>query len=811
MTKKIKKSLWHRLTGKHPKLNCFISYSHRDGQIYATKLSRVLSSQGIQTFRDSEDLKVGERWIDTIQNRLQNADAIIFIGSPEAFQSEWVNHETRFFLERRQGLVIPIVFRGHESGLPLMLRDIQWLVEDPSTLETGPSDLTISHLLRALGQVEDKLPKREVPSRVKPPKKDEKLPLNEGKLILVGRGEVGKTSLVKRLIFDEFRGDEAKTQGINISNWTLTCGESENIRLNVWDFGGQEIMHATHQFFLTERSLYLLVLNGREGGEDLDAEYWLKHVESFGGESPVIIVQNKIGQHPFELNYRGLRSRYPQIVTFIKTDCSDRTGIANLREAVRHAVEGMSEIRMKFPTNWFAVKEELESMNEDFMGFDQFSELCRRAGVDDESDRDTLCWVLHCLGIALNYRDDPRLRETSVLKPEWATDGIYRILNAKQLAERHGEIYLDDLAGILPTSRYPKNKHYFLVELMRKFSLCFPYPDDSNRFLIPDLLGKEEPEESLLFQPDRSLNFEYQYGIMPEGLLPRFIVRSHTLSRDQARWRSGVVLAREGSRALINARPSEKRITIRIVGGDAGARRRLLAIIRYDFEKINSEFRDRLQAEPKVPLFDDPDYAIDYRKLVAFEKEGVQSFPEYVGDRVVNVNVKELLDGIDLEGEEEILTVGLVKPRSVFFSYSHKDESLRDELETHLKLLLRLGVITGWHDRKIMPGSEWEKEIDRHLENASVILLLLSADFIASNYCWDKEVRRALERHESEEAIVIPVFLRECDIDGAPFEKLQGLPDDLIPITAWDDRDAAWTNVAKGIRKSIKKTDEQAD
>jgi internalin A len=83
----------------------------------------------------------------------------------------------------------------------------------------------------------------------------------------------------------------------------------QNPLLNVWDFGGQEIMRATHQFFLTERSVYLLVLNGREGAEDFDAEYWLKHIESFGGESPVIVVQNKIAQHPFDLNYRGLRVR----------------------------------------------------------------------------------------------------------------------------------------------------------------------------------------------------------------------------------------------------------------------------------------------------------------------------------------------------------------------------------------------------------------------------------------------------------------------------------------------------------------------
>ena len=96
---------------------------------------------------------------------------------------------------------------------------------------------------------------------------------------------------------------------------------ADEVRFNIWDFGGQEIMHATHQFFLTQRSLYLLALNGREGGEDYDAEYWLKLIESFAGDSPVIVVLNKIDQHPFDLNYRGLQAKYPQIRGFVKTDC----------------------------------------------------------------------------------------------------------------------------------------------------------------------------------------------------------------------------------------------------------------------------------------------------------------------------------------------------------------------------------------------------------------------------------------------------------------------------------------------------------
>jgi internalin A len=115
----------------------------------------------------------------------------------------------------------------------------------------------------------------------------------------VGPGGVGKTSLVNRLLFDRFDRDEKKTDGIHIYEWRLRLPGSDDVRLNLWDFGGQEIMHATHQFFLSRRSLYLLVLEGRQSAADADAEYWLKLIESFGAESsgevsPVLVAMNKI-------------------------------------------------------------------------------------------------------------------------------------------------------------------------------------------------------------------------------------------------------------------------------------------------------------------------------------------------------------------------------------------------------------------------------------------------------------------------------------------------------------------------------------
>lgn len=144
----------------------------------------------------------------------------------------------------------------------------------------------------------------------------------------------------------------------------------------------------------------------------------------------------------------------------------------------------------------------------------------------------------------------------------------------------------------------------------------------------------------------------------------------------------------------------------------------------------------------------------------------------------------------------------------VFFSYAHEDEQLRDKLAKHLKLLERTGVIKSWHDRQILPGQEWDGEIDENLKTADIILLLVSDDFLASDYCWDVEVTQAMERHEAKDACVIPIILREVDWTKAPFGKLQALPKNAEPVTNWTNQDQAFTDIAKGIRKvaeSLKK------
>lgn len=546
------------------------------------------------------------------------------------------------------------------------------------------------------------------------------------------------------------------------------------------------------------------MLNGREGGEDADAEYWLKYIESFGGDSPVLVVLNKIKEHLFTLNRRGLQQKHPAVRDFIETDCADRTGLDKLRAAVVQETGHLAHLRDAFPSSWFAIKDRLAGMKRNYLSFDEYRKLCAKHGEQDGAAQELLAAYLHYLGIALNYKDDPRLQDTHVLNPHWVTNGIYTILNAERLARQKGVLHLRDVSAILDVKRYPPRMHSFLFDLMKKFELCFSFPEDDERYLVPQLLDKEEPELTKEFRPEACLHFRYHYPILPEGLLPRFIVRTNALSEGLPRWRTGVVLEFEGNRALVKADVQDKIVFIAVAGPISG-RRRLLAVIRSDFDQIHASIRE-LKPQAMVPVPGRPQLVVPYQKLMVLEQKGRRTFEEVIGDEVLDLDVAELLDGIDLAGSRRRSDekVGTDTPLRLFFSYSHKDERFRNELGNHLKILERLGLIASWYDRLIRPGQDWADVIDENLEHHDLILLLVKHSFISSDYCYAKEMERALERHDKGEAMVIPIIVRDVNWKNAPFSHLQALPKDGRAVSLWPDRDTAWRNVSDEIEREIR-------
>jgi internalin A len=623
-------------------------------------------------------------------------------------------------------------------------------------------------------------------------------PLNEAKLILVGRGGVGKTSLVKTLMTGEFKEGEKATEGIKINDWSCPLNLTENVTLHIWDFGGQEMMHATHQFFLTARTLYLLVLERRRGGCDEEADYWFRLIRTFGGvDARVVIVLNKQKLAPFDVNRGAWLEKYAGIIkAFVETDCADPKSIGRLQERIQEQLNGLESLKAKFPTRWFAIKEKLAHMPADFVSFDNYRALCRTNGEVDPEKQDSLSGFLHDLGIALNYKNDPRLRFAYVLKPEWVTKGIYALLHAFVIAK--GIFTSAEAVQILARQGYSAEAVDFLLGLMERFELSFPLPGPRQQILIPQLLDDQQPPAAAGdFQPKECLNFGYRYAIVPEGLLPRFIVRTHHLSQPAGRWKSGVILRHAASdcRALVRADAAEKQVRIHI-DGPADARRDLLAIIRYNFDVIHSDYG----CQPKDLVYAPgvPDEPIPLAKLDALRSAGENTYPVVLpDDEVIKPAIADLMQAVDTQRPQ----------MKLFLSYSHLDERFIQELRKELKLMERNGLIQPWSDHALTVGEPWEARILQKLNEADLIICQLSRDFLASDFCVLQELETAIQRKQRGEAELFAYVLKDCGWKEVPnLSKFQILPTPLPDR----NRDKYWRTVAEELQRTITKLRESA-
>ncbi len=470
--------------------------------------------------------------------------------------------------------------------------------------------------------------------------------LNEVKVLLIGDGGSGKTSLSKRLIKNEFDPHELQTHGIKINEWDIKERKKE-IKVNFWDFGGQEIMHATHQFFLSKRSLYILVLDGRK---EEKTEYWLKHVQSFGGNSPVLIVLNKVDENPmFEVDRKFLQEKYPSIKGFYRLSCKSGKGIEDFKENLVEQLTSIDHLKTVWPKSWFKVKTQLEKSTDHYIKFEKYEEICESEGITKEESQETLVDFLNDLGVVLHFSDD-NLLDTHVLNPKWVTEAVYKIITSDKLQNKKGMLKTKLLTEILKKKneidyQYPRNTHKFIIDLMEKFELC--YFINKNTILIPDLLEIQQPDFKL--DNPNSLKFIIEYNFLPNSIMPRFIVRNHTDIKKGLQWRNGVVLEDKSinSMSIIKVDKEDKKIYIYV---DGESKKEYLSIIRKSFREINAGF-ENMPVKELVPLPDNPIITIDYKELVAFEKASKDEY--FVWQLNKNYSVKQLLHGVENERERK--------------------------------------------------------------------------------------------------------------------------------------------------------------
>ena len=427
---------------------------------------------------------------------------------------------------------------------------------------------------------------------------NDRTPLYEAKLLIVGEGEAGKTTLAKKLQNPDFELelDQKSTEGIDVIQWEFDQLDGSTFRTNIWDFGGQEIYHQTHQFFLTERSLYLLVVDDRR--ENPNFNYWLNVIRVLTNNSPVLIIQNEKGGNKCPLNESKLRGEFRNLEEFFPLNlASDPEKLQNLQHYIQNRLTQLPQVRENWPTSWVRIRHALENYHQNYISLHEYQTLCRTNRITNPKEMLDISKALHELGICLHFQDHPSLKHHIILKPEWVTNAIYKIVKNDIILAQNGCFTTEDLEDLWSAPEYAEVQDE-LLELMKKFNLCYSLIGTPGTYIAPQLLPITAPYTDLDFT--HSLTLTYRYDFMPKGLIAPFIVGMYLLiDRDQRLvWRNGVILHDGNAHAEIIESDDHREIQIRVTGFN---KRTLLDQIRQKFRDIHATYDDRLTHQELIP------------------------------------------------------------------------------------------------------------------------------------------------------------------------------------------------------------------
>jgi internalin A len=438
-------------------------------------------------------------------------------------------------------------------------------------------------------------------------------PLHEAKFIIVGEGAAGKTTLARRIQDPDcpMPPPEDRTEGIDVIRWQFQQPNGQPFYVNIWDFGGQEIYHATHQFFLTARSLYTLVIDNRR--ENPNLYYWLNIVCLLSDNSPIFIVKNEKQNCKFSIDEPTLRKEFDRLVPSLPADFAINRGLPEILKVIQTNLLNLPHISNPIPNSYIRIRNVLEnfSRSQNYISAEEYYKICCSQNIKDRQEQLNISKYLHELGICLHFQEHSSLKHLLILNPAWATNAVYQISNyevneTKVVLANQGRFTRADLKNIWHRSEYA-NMHDELLELMQKFEICYPILNLPDTYIAPSLLPEDRPEYQ--WNTNDNLILRYQYEFMPKGIVTRFIVETHDLietpdatkPENQLVWQKGVILSDRYARAEIIEDYIKKEIRIRVAGLQ---RKSLLAIIRRDFKKIHDSFKgsfNQLDYQEMIP------------------------------------------------------------------------------------------------------------------------------------------------------------------------------------------------------------------
>ena len=403
----------------------------------------------------------------------------------------------------------------------------------------------------------------------------------EGKVVLLGKGAVGKTCLANALLNNFFDQNQVKTEGIDIFE-LIFDDNGKSACLHLWDFGGQEVYHPLYTLFMSEKAIYIIVLNGRS---DDKPDEWLQFIKTFSPQSPVIIVINRIDENPrADINRELYLNKYPNIKEIVRCSCKNSDlpegNIAQLKRAISSIIQTNECYSSNWNKSWCRVKDELENIPDSYITYSRFNEICVKNSIKDNKGKRLLLNKLNQLGIMLTYQQSTY----NILNPNWLTKSLSCLYGLDIEKNGHLSIDKDVIFDMLydMDSSYDMDKCEFIIQTLANFNLCYLH---GNSVFLPGVLDICL-EEKIDERYDDWYEVIWSYSVSPLLVMQRLIVRQFNSIYENNVWKNGVLLCLGEVKALVIQ--SELEIIIYVQNVNQIARRDCLNYIRnciYDIHK----------------------------------------------------------------------------------------------------------------------------------------------------------------------------------------------------------------------------------
>ncbi len=635
--------------------------------------------------------------------------------------------------------------------------------------------------------------------------------LYEAKMLILGEGRSGKTSLLRRLYkpSEPLPSESDTTKGIEIFPHIFKLKNGQEFRLNVWDFGGQQIYRATHQFFLTQRSLYVLVDDTSKDHTSVTDEgfkYWLDLIEIFGGHSPVLIFQNEKGGRSKAIDIEGIRRQFDNVKEVYRGDLKHKNAADLLRDEIEHQAAKLRDIQEELPVGWIGVRADVErrASQEAYISSQEFLKICKKR--HSESNREEfdpakalyLSRYLHEIGVLLHFQDDALLSRTVILQNRWATDAVFRILDDETVKAKRGRFNEEDCRRLWRDSAYA-DMHLELRTMMERFELCYKLRESNPpEWLAPQLLSPTRPKEMSNWGKPEDMVLRYRYGFLPKGMISRLTVRQHRFVRNpDLAWEKGVLFDLNTTAVLAQVLEDNPReIELRARGPQ---KKELLSAIAFDLDALNDSFpglRNKWQklipCNCEVCQKQAVAHFFEERELLRYREHGVASIR--CSESLKEVDVVQLLDGAKLErqpaAEPSVGRVGSPRTIQIFLASSSELEKERDAFDLyfrqrndeHIKLGFYLKIVRWEKFLDAMSDTRLQDEYNEAIRHCDVFVSLF---FTKAGKFTGEEFNVAFEHFQAKHKPLIYTFFKNAAVNTGELSKQKK---DLMSLWAFQEK-----------------------